>query len=94
MMVLVENSNVTLWSNTVVETKPIFFSGAPLWLGKNVTMLVAPVEQSSQELCDLYRKASNLDVKTVSVGGHNNHIQKSIQCVVFFFFTKAVCNYD
>lgn len=41
---------------------------------KNVTMLVATVEPSSQELCDLYRKATNLDVKTVSEGGHNNQV--------------------
>lgn len=52
---------------------------------KNVTMLVALVEHSSQELCDLHRKAANLDDKTVLEGGHNKQVQKSIQllsCVV------------
>lgn len=43
---------------------------------KNVTMLVVLVEQSSRELCDLYRKAANSDVKTVLEGGHNNHVQR------------------
>lgn len=77
-MVLVVKSNVTLWSSSVVEMKPIFFSSS-LVAEKNVTMLVALVEQSSQELCDLYRKAANLDVKIVLVGGHNNHVQQSVQ---------------
>lgn len=42
-------------------------------------MLAALVEESSQELCDLYSKAANLDVKTVLEGGHNNQVQKSTQ---------------
>lgn len=46
---------------------------------KNVTMLVALVEQSSQELCDLYRKADNF----VLEGGHNNQVQKSCCGVLF-----------
>lgn len=50
---------------------------------KNVTMLVAAVEPSSQELCDLYRKATNLDVKTVSEGGHNNQVHSGLlSCTV------------
>lgn len=57
----------------MVERKPIFIRRAPSWPEKNVTMLVALVERSSQELCDLYRKAANLDLKSVLEGGHNNH---------------------
>lgn len=41
---------------------------------KNVMMLVALVEQSSQELHDLYRKVTNFNVKTVLEGGHNNPV--------------------
>lgn len=44
---------------------------------KNVTMLVALVKQSSQELNDLYRKAANLDVKMVLECGQDNQVQKS-----------------
>lgn len=51
---------------------------------KNVTVLVALVEHSSQELCDLHRKAANLDSNTVLEGGHNIQVQRSIRfcCVV------------
>ena len=95
-MVLVENCNATSWSDdTVVEMEPVFFSGAPPWPGKNVTMLVAPVEQSSQELCDLYRKAANLDVKTVLEGGHNNQVQMlhSFHSVLYLKRKFKPCNF-
>lgn len=55
------------------------FSWVPLWLSKNVTTLVAPVVQSSLELCDLYRKEANLNVKTILEGGHVNQVHRSIQ---------------
>ncbi len=56
---------------------------------KNVTTLVALVEQSSQELCDLYRKAANLDAKTVLEGGHNNQAHGSIQFYMVCWFRKT-----
>lgn len=55
------------------------FSWVPLWLRKNVTTLVAPVVQSSLELCDLYRKEANLNVKAILEGGHVNQVHRSIQ---------------
>lgn len=61
-MVPTENCNDTLSSDTAAGMKPIFSS---LTTEKNVTTLEELVVHGSQELCDLHRKASNLDDKTV-----------------------------
>lgn len=45
---------------------------------KNVTVLVAPVELSSPELCDLYSKEANLDVETALECGHDNQAHQRI----------------
>ena len=86
----------------------LFYSAELPWGWENVTMLAALVEESSQELCDLYSKAVNLDVKTVLEGGHNNQVQKSTQyswCSALekhtirhwlkpCVFSKALCKLD
>ena len=79
LMVLVGNVNVSLVVCHCGWEEAHFLQSSSLVAEKNVTKLVALVEQSSQELCDLHRKTANLDLITVLEVGHNNQVHMSIQ---------------